>query len=744
MRAGYHDPRAHVVRRGRGSLLRHMRHTASSYARCTKLKRGRQEHPARTDTCRLISRIRYTLVNPGGYHMDSRCFSIAREPREIPPPMPARQNPPVKSDVEVHDDQADHRPDNVVSDPLAYLSEPPVVERRQGHSMHSKRFTRMTSRRGFVAMAAAAIAGVTAIGVPLRTEGSFYPGTSVGGLDISEATFPEGIELLKSHLADFENTAVDFVFEEQSWNASLNELGFKIDYDATLKQAYAHGRESGVIDRYTGILIATDEKSFPVIFHHDPSRTETFLDGINSQIIGAARDARLYLQDVDVKIMPNQDGRKLDMESALAETGRIVQSARRGTVTLQALPVVSQITVDDLAPEQERAQTMISSPVTLTLGSDTWTVTPDMLRSSLVLPQEGELVPSTLSVEVLSEGLQEIAQAVYRDPTNAVFGWDHGLWVLEDDVSGREVNMPELVAAIEQEAETSGRRSVRLPMNEILAAARADNADELGIVDLLGTGSSSYQYSSQARAANVRISAEHLTHTLVPPGGTYSFNDAIGPITVENGFVEGKIIRGSWIVSDIGGGACQASTTVFRAALYAGFVLPEWHAHDFRLAFYEADGSPPGLDAAIYQPNDPGDWELDLTFENPTDNWLLVECSADNEIADCRIYGTSPGWDVEVSVPYVSDPIAPEGPEEKESDKLKRGEREKVTEAAPGYDVQMVQRVMQDGEEIRTREFWSQYKPQREQWMIGPGTKRQFDDNGNPVPTETPTENPVG
>ena len=36
-----------------------------------------------------------------------------------------------------------------------------------------------------------------------------------------------------------------------------------------------------------------------------------------------------------------------------------------------------------------------------------------------------------------------------------------------------------------------------------------------------------------------------------------------------------------------------------------------------QVTFYEQDGSPPGLDAAIYQPNTEWEWELDLKFTKP-------------------------------------------------------------------------------------------------------------------------------
>lgn len=617
---------------------------------------------------------------------------------------------------------------------FSYLDHPPVVSDPEP----PRHYTRMMSRRSLIGLGVGSIAAMAAIGVPIATEGSFYPGTAVGGVDISQMTFDDAIATLRDHFANFENTAVDFEFEDQRWNAGLAQLGFEIDYETTLQHAYQHGRSGDIFDRYAGVLLSPEVRSYPVIYKRDDAKLKAFLEQIGTEILGAARDARLYLSGGKVEILPNRDGRQLNIEQAIHDTVNIVESAKRGTVSLRAVSVVSQVTAEDLEPMRELAQTMISAPVSIQDGASTWTVGTDMLLDALVLPPEGELSEPYLDPEVLASGLQVIADEVYRAPKNAVLTWNGGLDVLENEVNGYQVNLEQLTGDVIAAATKDSGRVVRLPLNELLADVRSDNLDELGIEDLLGEGSSSFVGSSVERAENVRVSCEHVAHTLIPPGGIFSFNDALGPISLDNGFVEGKIIQGDWVVSDIGGGACQASTTVFRAALYAGLPFEEWNYHNFRLAMYEQDGSPPGIDAAIYQPNNEWEWELDLKFSNPTDHWMLVEMSTENEIATTRIYGKPQGWEVDVSVPYISDPIEPKGPMERENDKLKKGERVKTQNAAPGYNVQMVRKIYKDGELLHTREFWSEYSPQRETWEIGPGTPRKFTDDGEEIsPTST-------
>lgn len=641
----------------------------------------------------------------------------SRTPRQLPP---------------------DTHPDDLLDndeqqDTLAYLAEGAVVPPPQ-----PKLMARTTSRRSLLAMGMAAIGATAWFGVPLNTEGAFFPGTQVNGLNIAELNRPQALATLKAHFADFENTAVDYVFEGQHWNASLGQLGYAIDYETTLDAAWQHGRAGSRISQFTGVMIGAEEKSYPVQFTRNEGKLFEFLSELGKQIVGASHDASLYLDGDQVRIKPDQDGRQLDMEAAMQATHKLVVAAERGEVQLNAVSVTSSITAADLEPRQALAQTLISRPVIVNTGDASWTVAQATLRAALVLPAEGVLADPALNEQVIEQTLSEMKIDVATKSSDAVLGWENGLIVVTPDVRGRELDVKGTVAAVAEAAKSSDNRTVDARFSEVLATVRADNMHELGIIDEIATGDSSYEGSSWERAENVKISAEHLTHTLVPPGGTYSFNQAIGPITLENGFVEGQIIVGSYIQSDIGGGACQASTTVFRAALLAGLPI-QHHYHQYRLAFYEQDGWQPGLDAAIYQPNDPGDtnYEADLTFQNTTENWMLVEVVTDGLRVHCKLYGTPQGWDVKVEVPYVSEPKKPGKPIETEDPKLARGERKQVGWARDGYDVCATRTITQNGELVQQEglsnpwEFWSYFQPQAETYLIGPGTQRQFDDKPN-------------
>ncbi len=309
---------------------------------------------------------------------------------------------------------------------------------------------------------------------------------------------------------------------------------------------------------------------------------------------------------------------------------------------------------------------------------------------------------------------------MYESPVNAMLGWDNELYVVRDDIPGREMDR-EATEALIAELASSTERTAELPTRQVKAAARADNLAELAIETHLAAGSSSFAGSSWERATNVGVAATNISYKLVPPGGTFSFNELLGPISTDMGFVSGTIISGDWTTTDIGGGVCQVSTTVFRAAARAGFQFSEWHAHTWRLGFYEIDGSPPGFDAAIYQPNGPGQMTLDLSWTNTLDSWLLLMLVVDGSTVSAHLYGKDPGWEVTFGDVWVSDPIKPGKPVERVNNELPRGERKWVSGEAPGYQVVLPRTVTAaDGTVISEGSFVSDYLPQPEVWEIGP------------------------
>ena len=574
------------------------------------------------------------------------------------------------------------------------------------------------SRRGLLAGSLGAIAFVGTAAIPLQCLGKIYPGTQVQGISVAGMTPDGGEEVLREHLSLFEEHAVTFEFEGQIWQPNLEALGIAIDYDAVLDRAMEEGRRGSVVNRYRTYLTHDKEREVGLAFHKDLAVLTAYIESIGAEIDVAPNNARLFQQDDGaIDIQAAEQGRALNRDAALDETLELVRSGEAGIVTLRTNPVSPEVSANDLEGAREDAWRLVSEPIVFEHDGIAYPIGTEQLTTALKIGRNNS---ASLDTARLHDRMQHIAATVAVPARNVKLGWNGGLYVQQDDVDGLEADLETMSSLIQDAARTSDRK-MALPVKPVRAEARADNFRDLGIDEHIGVGSSSFTGSSAARAANVGVSADNISFKLVAPGETFSFNRLLGPITEEYGYIAGTIIQGDWVASDIGGGVCQVSTTVFRAAVNAGFRFSEWNPHSWRLAFYEADGTSPGLDAAIYQPNTEWEAEQDLTFENPLDSWLLLMMVIDGDTVAAHFYGKNPGWQVELFPARISEPRPAGDPVERTNTTLAPGERRQVQQSQPGYTVSIRRTVTDsDGNLLADGDFVSDYQPQPEAWEVGP------------------------
>ena len=144
-------------------------------------------------------------------------------------------------------------------------------------------------------------------------------------------------------------------------------------------------------------------------------------------------------------------------------------------------------------------------------------------------------------------------------------------------------------------------------------------------------GRYSTEYNAKIpRAKNVELAASLMDGTIIPPGGTFSYNEAVGKRTAARGFVSAHIYVGKEIVNGIGGGICQVSSTTYVAMMIAGIPPLERHVHSLPVTYLK-----PNLDATV-------NWGLlDLKFVNPFSFPIVINAHAADGICTVSINTTS-------------------------------------------------------------------------------------------------------
>lgn len=239
-------------------------------------------------------------------------------------------------------------------------------------------------------------------------------------------------------------------------------------------------------------------------------------------------------------------------------------------------------------------------------------------------------------------------------------------------------------------------------------------ANTLGIREIIGVGSSDYSGSIPERIHNLLLASNRLNGTLVPKDDVFSYNKTVGDISAATGYKPAYVILNGRTVLGDGGGVCQTSTTMFRAALAAGLPIVAWTPHAYRVHYYENDGKP-GRDATVYAPS------TDFQFRNDTPAAILILTQADteNNKLTYTLWGTKDNREVSISDVGMGASIPAPEPKEQEDPTLPKGERRQVDWAANGLTTWFDYRVTRGQELIQEKRFVSNYRPWQAVYLVG-------------------------
>lgn len=551
-----------------------------------------------------------------------------------------------------------------------------------------------------------------------------FAGVRALGVELGGMTRSQAFAALTASSDSYLNFPVVLRHDGKTWVASAQQAGAVVDISRVVADAYAFGRQGNLIGNILeqlGALLFGAEVH-PVT-RYDSGPANALLVEIARQINRPARDAELIIQpDLTVLALPAQNGLSVDID---ATRYLIHQRALSRDLTPVDLVVhETSPTIIEIEPAYQIVQTLLSEPLVLSV------ILPDRRVERIIPPPE--LVSMLLVQEKVLNGtgrvvvafdldkwksrLGDLADEVDRAPTDARFQVDPqsgAVSVLQPSQSGYTLDVEQSLALI---AELIDRpvHHLELPVHVIPPAVRSDALNEMGFTDIVAEATTTFKGSSEARIRNIQVAASKFHGIVVPPGALFSFNEYLGPITAEQGYERSLIIWGDRTAVGIGGGICQVSTTVFRAAFFGGFEIVERWAHGYRVSWYEIEFGP-GLDATIYAPS------IDFKFRNDTEHFLLIQSYVDREAGTLtfRFYGTPTHRQVTVEGPLVEDVTSPGAPEYQQDPHLPKGTVKQVEWPSEGAKVTVRRTVTQNGLVIHQDEFVSHYRPWRAVYLVG-------------------------
>lgn len=253
-------------------------------------------------------------------------------------------------------------------------------------------------------------------------------------------------------------------------------------------------------------------------------------------------------------------------------------------------------------------------------------------------PYHGYTALPSGDTSVIDTILHDLASVVYTQPKDAqVIGYDPAAhsypFEIEPEVNGYYLDVEPVKQQLYSMVDQMQSGSIEVTLQTVEASVT--EADLRRARTLRGTATTEISsVSTPERTANIERAFQLINGKTLKPGESFSFNGIVGARTQKNGFQEAIEYAYGNERMGFGGGVCQASTTIYLAAVRANLQITKREPHSDKVNYTDY-----GLDATV---NYDGK-KIDLTFKNNTnsDIYILTYLVRANNHWNCRvdIYG---------------------------------------------------------------------------------------------------------
>ncbi len=603
-------------------------------------------------------------------------------------------------------------------------------------------------------------------------ENKIFPNVFAGNIDLSGLTKQQAKEKLQSHINNFVAGSLKFSIDNQEGEIFIADLNPSVDIDRAIDEAYRVGRSPSIflnaLERASTVFYKTHIAHF---VGADDEALKSELERLDQKYSTPEKNAGIEFNDGQILVTPDSDGIRIDetaLKTAIANSFKNLSLTNLGNFPLRASSAdVSAGQVENLVPQVEK---ITSQNIILTHQEKSFAIS--RARIALWLNFEpvnsvlGDSIKIGVNRNLVEKYTQEISQTITVEPINAKLKMEDGKVVIfESSKDGVELDTDRAITLITDkilsrivqkntgginESYQSGQNnnSIELPVSAKKAHVTNNTIASLGIKELLGKNETDFAGSPRNRVHNITLGTDHLNGLLVAPGEEFSTVGSLGEIEASTGYLPELVIKNNITVPEYGGGLCQVSTTLFRAALDSGLKITARREHSFRVGYYER-GIGPGLDATIYVPNP------DFKFLNDTESWILVQSYVKNNKVAFEIYGTSDGRESKIDGPHIISTTPAPAPTYTKTNNLPAGEVQKIANAVGGARTTAKYSVYRDGELLFEQTFNSSYRAVPARYLVGPdlppeppkeevkGVKDKDTDDANREEPETPPQEPL-
>lgn len=579
-----------------------------------------------------------------------------------------------------------------------------------------------------------------------------YLNQTIDKVNFGGKTKEEAKKLLTENTKTFLDTNIELKYSadsEEAKNYSIKpvDLGIQYDLDATLNNMWKYGRSNN-------ILLSFWQQLKSIFKNSDHSAIYTINeDSLNKKIseIGEETDipekdfSLLYQNGSFALTSERNEGRRIDQEYIRSQIKSEISEIKSRRIDFSAKSYKPRIDERKAKERLKEANDLLDDgQLTLQFDGQKHVADVSTIASFISSRTKDDDLEIIFNEDNIKTFVSNLASAINVAPQNATLTVRDGkAAVFTTATMGKTLDNVQTVVDIENSLSsrlpgrggTANPTAIDLKVDIKKPEITDDAINNLGIVELVGIGTTDFKTSPANRVHNITVGMTSINGTLVKPGEEFSTLNKLGTIDASTGYLPELVIKNNQTIPDYGGGLCQVSTTLFRAAMNAGLKITERTNHSYRVSYYEP---PVGMDATIFDP------APDFKFVNNFDKHLLIQGHITGTKITFEIYGTKDNRVSTISDPEVYDYVEPPTAETIPSDTLPTGERQQVQKPHQGATAKFHYRVERNGEILQEKNFISKYIALPEKWLVGTAsTPPPAPETTPPAPAADPAPAPA-
>ena len=475
-------------------------------------------------------------------------------------------------------------------------------------------------------------------------------GISILGIDVSELTKEEATNKVNESLNTRLNSELVFSHNDQLYNILPSQLECSFNVSEAVNKAFSYGRNGNIFQNNFDI-INTFFKTVNIDppFTYNKDLCNSIIEQMNSNFSDGLKQPSHTI-----------DGNNL-----------VITPGKAGSV------IVSDKLVD-----------MIVDKLTAI----------DYNSDSIEVPVETK-EPENIDID-------KIHSEIYKEPVDAYYTKDP--FAVYPSSTGLDFNISvdEAKAMLNTPSE-----SYTIPLKTLYPNVSTDDIGTEAFPDRLASFSTSYASSNANRSTNIALAASKLNGKVLMPGEEFSFNGTVGKRTTQAGFKTATVYSNGQVTTDVGGGICQVSSTLYNAVLRANLEITDRRNHTFTVGYV-----PIGLDATV-------SWGApDFKFKNSRSYPVKIVATTQNKRLSISIYGLKEEVEYEVELVSYRTGTVPYSTVYTTDSSLPKGQTKVVQAGSNGAKSEAYKILKLNGKEVsRTLLSKDTYSPHNQ--IVARGTK---------------------